>query len=72
MSERWNKKAESAKKLEERLKREGLYVEAEIIRSLRIAGASSNATCKVLHRDNMKLRKQLGLPSFLDEREISA
>lgn len=56
-----------AKKVEDRLRDEGRHSEADTITRLRRSLSSATGTLKVLHRDNMKLRKDLGLPSFLDE-----
>lgn len=61
----------------ERIKREAMHVESELraigensmadkVQRLRKSHAVATATLRTLHRDNMELRKQLGLPSFLD------
>jgi len=68
MSRRADKKAQEAKSLEGRLIQEGRHMDAQVIARIRKAAASASATCKMLHDDNMALRQQLGLPSFLDSR----
>lgn len=63
--------AERAKLVEEKLRSQGKHYEADQIKRLRKALAGATGTLKILHRDNMKLRKKLGLQSFLDEKTQS-
>jgi hypothetical protein len=64
---RLERRMEAAKQLEQTLSDKGLCQYANVIRDLRLSARSVQSTLKTVHRDNMKLRQQLGLPSFLDE-----
>lgn len=55
-----------AKQVEQELRKSGLHRMANVVLNIRRSQESAVATLKVLHRDNMELRKRLGLPSFLD------
>jgi len=65
---RYQEKAEAAKALEELLKAEGRHADALIVQRLRRSGQSAWSTLKVVHRDNVDLRRQLGLPTFNESR----
>lgn len=68
MSARSQTVANEAQALEARLKDEGRNADALIVTRLRRSAAAATGTLKTLHADNMRLRRELGLPSFLDER----
>ena len=66
---RFAKLKEEAKHVETELRAMGKHEYADRIRRLRVSHASTINTLKTLHSDNMKLRSQLGLPSFLDAKK---
>ena len=68
MGARFAQRAVEAKEVEDTLRGEGRHMEADRIKRLRLSGSGIQGTLKTLHRDNMELRKRLGLPSFLDEK----
>lgn len=58
-----------AKEVEDELKRLGFGAKAQSIARLRRGYAAAINTLSALHADNMELRKQLSLPSYLDEQK---
>lgn len=68
MASRSEQNRQRAKDLEDRLKNEGRFADAQIVAKVRKTASSAIGTCKLLHRDNMELRQKLGLPSYLDEK----
>jgi hypothetical protein len=60
---------DAARAMRDRLREAGNHRDAltidDVLRTLR----STQATLKVIHRDNMELRRQLGLPAFGSEQE---
>lgn len=58
-----------AKRLEDKMRSAGEVASANTIRRLLASHGVAISTLKTLHRDNMRLRKQLGLPSYLDAKE---
>lgn len=69
---RFQEKADAARKLEERLIAEGRQSDAQIVAKLRRSGSSAWETLKRVHRDNVQLRRQLGLPTFAESANIDA
>lgn len=65
---RFQEKAEAAKALEAVLKAEGRHADALIVQRLRRSGQSAWSTLKVVHSDNVELRRQLGLPTFSEKK----
>jgi len=66
MTSRMDRRLEAAKELERRLLTQSRFEDAQIISSLRQSAISARTTCQTLHRDNMVLRRKLGLPAFAD------
>ena len=60
---------DEAKHVEAELRAIGEHEHADRIRRLRAGYTSAISTLKALHSDNMMLRSQLGLPSFLDAKK---
>jgi len=56
------------KHVEDELRGIGENIHADRVARLRRGYAQAISTLKTLHKDNMELRKRLGLPSFLDDK----
>lgn len=69
MTPRFEKRKADARAVEDRTRAEGRHMDADVIRRLRVSASAAQGTLKTIHRDNMALRQQLGLPSFLDEKQ---
>lgn len=50
--------------LRDRLQAEGRHMDAETVQHLILSMTAGRATLSMLHKDNMALRRQLGLPAF--------
>ena len=57
----------AARDLRDQIKAAGQHAEAQVIDEVLRTLAATRATLKTIHRDNMHLRRQLGLPSFLHQ-----
>jgi hypothetical protein len=66
---RSDKVISDAKHVESELKSIGEHSHAQRIARLRKGYSTALSTLRTIHRDNMKLRQKLGMPSFLDDQE---